>query len=65
MGKDLKGNELGKGIVQKRNGQYEARYVNRFGERKSISGRDLRDVKRRYLETVYENEKEINIKACK
>ena len=62
VGKDLKGNELGKGIVQKRNGQYEARYVNRFGERKSISGRDLRDVKRRYLEAVYENEKEINIK---
>lgn len=45
MGKDLKGKEIGKGIIQKKNGQYEARYVNRFGQRKSVSGRDLKDVK--------------------
>lgn len=62
MGKDLRGKEIGKGIIQKKNGQYEARYVNRFGQRKSVSGRDLRDVKKRYLEAVYEDEKEINIK---
>jgi integrase len=62
MGKDLKGREIGTGIVQKKNGLYEARYVNRFGKRKSIAGRDLKDVKRRFNEAIYENEQEINIR---
>lgn len=63
MGKDLKGKELGQGIIQKKNGRYEARYVDRFGKRVSISGRDLKDVKKRYNEAIYENEKEINIRT--
>lgn len=62
LGKDLKGKELGQGIIQKKNGRYEARYVDRFGKRVSISGRDLKDVKKRYNEAIYENEKEINIR---
>ena len=44
MGKDLNGNELGTGILQKLNGSYEARYIDRFGKRKSITGKDLKDV---------------------
>ena len=63
MGKDLKGNELGHGIIQKKNGRYEARYVDRFGKRISISGTDLKDVKKRYNEALYENEKELNIRS--
>lgn len=62
MGKDLDGRELGQGILQKKNGIYEARYVDRFGKRKSVSGRNLKDVKRRFNEKVYENQQEINIK---
>ena len=62
MGKDLKGKELGRGIVQKPNGSYEARYVDRFGNRKSITGKELRDVKKRYNEAIYENEHELNIR---
>lgn len=62
MGKDLTGKELGKGILQKKNGVYEARYVDRFGQRKSLSGYDLKDVRRRFNEAIYENEKEINVK---
>lgn len=62
LGKDLKGKELGKGIIQKKNGVYEARYVDRFGARKSVSGYDLKDVRRRLSEAIYENEKEINVK---
>lgn len=62
MGKDLKGKELGKGILQKVNGSYEARYVDRFGNRKSVTGKDLKDVKRRYNEAIYENEHELNIR---
>ena len=52
MGKDLKGKELGQGIIQKKNGRYEARYVDRFGKRVSVSGRDLKDVKKRYNEAI-------------
>lgn len=62
MGKNLNGKELGHGIIQKKDGRYEARYVDRFGKRKSISGHDLKDVKKRLNESIYENEKEINIK---
>mgnify|MGYP000432752969 CR=1 FL=1 len=62
MGKDLKGKELGQGIVQKKSGRYEARYVDRFGKRISISGKDLKDVKKRYNEALYENDKQINIR---
>ena len=62
MGKDLNGKELGKGIIQKQNGRYEARFQNRFGKRISISGNNLKDVKKRYNEAIYEDEKEINIR---
>lgn len=62
MGKSLDGKELGNGIVQKKNGRYEARYVDRFGKRVSISGNDLKDVKRRFNEAIYENDKEINLR---
>ena len=31
MGKSLDGKELGHGILQKKNGRYEARYTDRFG----------------------------------
>ena len=62
MGKDLNGKELGKGIIQKSNGRYEARFNNRFGKRISISGTNLKDVKKRYNEAIYEDEKEINIR---
>ena len=62
MGKDLEGKELGKGIIQKKNGRYEARYNDRFGKRISVSGRNLRDVKRRFNEAIYEDAKELNIR---
>ena len=62
MGKDLKGKELGEGICQRKNGSYQARYTDRFGNRKTISGRNLKEVKKRFNEAVYENEQRINIK---
>lgn len=63
MGKNLKGKEIGQGIIQKSNGRYEARYVDRFGKRRSISGADLKDVKKRFNEAIYENEKEVNVRC--
>ena len=62
MGKDLNGKELGTGISQRSNGKYEARYVDRFGNRKSIYGNDLKEVRRKYNAAIYENEHEINLK---
>jgi len=35
MGKDLRGKELGEGIYQQPNGTYCARFVDKFGKRKS------------------------------
>lgn len=47
MGKDLKGKELGSGILQKSNGMYSGRYVDRFGKRKELYDRNLAELKRR------------------
>lgn len=62
MGKDLKGRELGTGILQRKSGRYEARFVDRFGKRVSFSGYDIKEVKRRLNEAVYEDQRELNIK---
>ena len=62
MGKDLYGRELGPGIIQRKNGRYEARYNDRFGKRISISGYELKDVKKRYHQALYYDEKEINVR---
>lgn len=62
MGKDLQGNELGQGIIQKKDGRYEARYVNRFGKRTSVSGRNLKEVRKKYNEAIYENDRELNLR---
>ena len=45
MGKDLKGKELGKGILQRKDGNYEARFYDRTGNRRSIYGRSLQEVR--------------------
>ena len=34
MGKNIKGRELGKGLSQRKDGRYSARFVNRMGDRK-------------------------------
>ena len=59
MGKDLKGKELGKGVRQNKNGKYEARYIDRFGNRKSIystSKVEIRDKLQKALKENLENE---------
>lgn len=45
MGKDLRGKELGKGISQKKDERYQARFTNKFGKREEYCNRDLRLVK--------------------
>lgn len=62
MGKNLAGKEIGPGIIQRKNGRYEARYNDRFGKRISISGYELKDVKnaiiRRYMRMKKESTSE-------
>ena len=33
MGKDIKGRELGKGLTQRKDGRYSAKFTNRLGKR--------------------------------
>lgn len=41
MGKDLKGNELGSGYRQRKDGFYEYRYTNTYGKRISVIGKTI------------------------
>jgi len=45
MGKNLKGKELGKGISQRKDGRYCARYVDRFGKRQSLYAGTLSEIR--------------------
>ena len=47
MGKDLKGNEIGRGIKQIKTGTYEARFYDRTGRRVSLYDKNLSKLKRR------------------
>lgn len=46
MGKDLRRRELGTGLSQRKDGRYQARYTDRFGNRKAIYGNDLNKLKK-------------------
>lgn len=61
MGKDLKGKEIGENISQRKDGRYCARYVDRFGKRRSIYNANLKELKQRLRQEIYENENELNI----
>ena len=62
MGKDLKGKEIGKGIRQNKNGRYEARYVDRFGNRKSIYGTSKIEIKNKLAEALKDDEEKKSVK---
>ena len=62
MGKDLKGNELGKGIRQIKEGRYEARYTDRFGHRKSLYGKTRLEIKNKLSQALKDNVEAINVR---
>ena len=63
MGKDLKGNNLGKGFSQRKDGRYYYRYTNRFGERtKPIYDTSLTKLKRRVKIETSKNDLNLNSK---
>ena len=53
MGKDLKGKELGKGISQRADGRYIARFTSKTGKRKTLYDFKLNELKRKLREAVY------------
>lgn len=61
MGKDLKGKELGKGIMQRKDGSYHARYVDRFGKRKSLYSSNLKELRETLEDAMYENRNKLNV----
>lgn len=56
MGKDLNGNELGKGIRQRANGTYMARYIDKYKVRHTISNKNLKVLKKQLEKARYEVE---------
>ena len=61
MGKSLNGKELGKGISQRKDGLYQARFVNRFGKRQTIYAKTLNEIRHQLRTEQYEDEKMLNV----
>ena len=61
MGKDLKGKELGKGISQRKDGRYQARFTDRFGKRRCVYGITLKEVKNALMSEVVDNYSKNNV----
>ena len=62
MGKDLKGKELGTGITQRKEGNYQARYTDRWGRRRTIYNKNLRELKKQLAEAIVDNDRYHNVK---
>lgn len=62
MGKDMKGKKLGVGLSQRKDGLYQGRYTDRWGNRKSIYHKNLRELRKQLAEAVADNEKFESIK---
>lgn len=61
MGKSLRGKELGKNISQRKDGRYQARFINRFGQRQTIYAKTLNEIRARLREEQYNDVKEVNV----
>lgn len=61
MGKSLNGKELGKGITQRKDGLYQARFTNRFGKRQTIYANTVTEITKKLRDEQYEDEKQINV----
>ncbi len=62
MGKDLKGKELGVGISQRKDKVYQARYSDRWGKRKTIYNKNLRELRKQLAKAISSNENLSSIK---
>lgn len=55
MGKSLTGKELGKGIVQSKDGRFLGRFVNRFGKTESIQANNLTELRKLLADAKYKD----------
>lgn len=55
MGKDLKGKELGTGILQRKDGIYTGRFTNRFGRRVVLYNKNLKQLKADMNVAIYDD----------
>lgn len=62
MGKDLKGKELGVGLSQRKDELYQARYIDRWGKRKTIYNKNLRELRKQLAEAISDNENFVSVK---
>lgn len=62
MGKDLKGKELGVGLSQRKDELYQARYTDRWGKRKTIYNKNLRELRKQLAEAISDNENFTSVK---
>lgn len=56
MGKDLKGKELGVGIIQQKNGLYSARFVDKYGKRRQKRFKKLQECRQWIADASYIDE---------
>ena len=56
MGKNLNGNELGKGLIQEKTGLYSARYVDRNGKRQSKRFKKLQEARKWLADSIFLDE---------
>lgn len=61
MGKSINGKELGKGITQRKDGLYQARFTNRFGKRQTIYATTVTEITRKLRDEQYRDENLINV----
>lgn len=61
MGKSLKGKEIGKGISQRKDGLYQARFINRFGRRQTIYAKTLHEITKKLRDEQYQDERQLNV----
>ncbi len=61
MGKSLKGKELGRGISQRKDGLYQARFINRFGKRQTVYAKTYNEITKKIRDGQYEDEKQLNV----
>ncbi len=61
MGKSLKGKELGKGISQRKDGLYQARFINRFGKRQTVYAKTMHEITKKLRDEQYEDERQLNV----
>lgn len=61
MGKSLTGKELGRGITQRKDGLYQARFINRFGKRQTLYGKTMSEITKKLRDEQYNDERQVNL----